>query len=196
MSLKPKARLYFQASLTGGTEVTLPSDDSHYICNVMRLKPKSEILLFNEHDGEWLAILTDAHKKHARCAVMEQRKKPPSETKELRLIFAPLKKDRMDFLIEKAVELGVTHFVPVITEHADVQKVNLDRLRAQIKEAVEQCEQLYMPEITALQKISSYLETQHDGSPIFFCQEKGKAEALKKALSRPISSKDAIPHQP
>lgn len=183
MSSKPKARLYYDGHLSGQECLVLSKDASHYICNVLRVKLKSEILLFNEREGEWLVVLEDANKKAAVVKLIKQQRKPEAKEKEIILLFAPLKKDRMDFLIEKAVELGVTKFMPIITAYSDVQKCPMDRLKAQIKEAVEQCERLDMPMIESIDSLQNKIACWSQDVSLYFCQEKGKAQPIAQAIT-------------
>jgi 16S rRNA (uracil1498-N3)-methyltransferase len=142
----PKLRLYVEAPLAAGLEVTLGADQAHYLLHVMRLAAGAELALFNGRDGEWRATLTRAAKKAASLTVggplREQEVEP-----DLWLAFAPIKRARIDFIAEKATELGVSVLQPVFTRHTVMTRVNDDRLRAIAIEAAEQCERLTVPEV-------------------------------------------------
>jgi 16S rRNA (uracil1498-N3)-methyltransferase len=128
-----------------GASFTLSPDQAHYLRNVMRTKEGQNIRVFNSKDGEWLASLTTQGKKAAELTLSKRLKPQPTDTGRTHLLFAPIKKNRMDILIEKAVELGVTDFHPLLTQNTEVRKINTKRLNAQIIEAAEQCERFAIP---------------------------------------------------
>lgn len=146
-------RLYLTDPIQKGQAIDLESAQAHYLVNVLRLNNNDAVRIFNGKDGEWLATLYPEGKKRATLVPTDHIKKQPSKTKHIHLLFAPIKKQRMDFLIEKAVELGVTDLHPVITQNTEVRKINIDRINAQTIEAMEQCERLDLPTLHTLKTI-------------------------------------------
>ncbi|MCB9964163.1 MAG: 16S rRNA (uracil(1498)-N(3))-methyltransferase [Rhodospirillales bacterium] len=140
-------RLYVSSRLQVGQDIALTSDQAHYLKTVLRLEEGASVRVFNDRDGEFLLRLLPGGKKQAVGICEAQIKSPPEHVPEVHLYFAPIKKNRLDFLIEKAVELGVTQFHPVLSERTDVRKLNDERVRAQIIEAAEQCERLDLPQV-------------------------------------------------
>ncbi|MBX2834407.1 MAG: 16S rRNA (uracil(1498)-N(3))-methyltransferase [Micavibrio sp.] len=143
-------RLYIDHPLTTNTIITLGTDQAHYLRNVMRMDAGKQIRLFNGKDGEYLCTLTESTKKSVIAVTNEQLRTQPSKPCPIHLIFAPIKKQRLDILIEKAVELGATHLHPVITDHTENRKLKEEKVNAQILEAVEQCERFDIPELFPL----------------------------------------------
>ncbi len=144
MSDKPEARLFVTAALVEGAAVELAQEQAHYLRNVMRLGEGDAIALFNGRDGEFAArIERFAARRRSRPS---KRVRAQEAEPDLWLVFAPIKRARIDYLVEKATELGVSALVPVITRHTIVERLNLERLRAHTIEAAEQCERLSVPD--------------------------------------------------
>ena len=139
-------RLYTQAELAPGCELSATSLQAHYLGAVMRRAVGDPIILFNGRDGEWLARIVLIRRDQARLQA-EVCLRPQPNRPELNLIFAPLKRDATDMVIQKATELGVTAIHPILTARSNTQRVNLDRLHAISIEAAEQCERLDLPAI-------------------------------------------------
>ncbi len=139
-------RLYVEAPLTEAGEVTLNRDQANYLLNVLRLKHGDAVLLFNGIDGEWQANLTGSGKRSVTLVVGAQQR-AQTRAGDLHFLFAPLKHARLDYLVQKAVEMGASRLQPVMTRHTQVARVNLDRMRANAIEAAEQCGILCLPEI-------------------------------------------------
>lgn len=131
----------------------MPKEKAHYLKNVMRKEIGEHLRLFNGRDGEWLGEISELSKKSASITLSERLKDQPELKRRVHGFFPPIKKHRMDFLIEKAVELGVTDLHPVLTEFTDVRKINEERLQAQILEASEQCERLDIPALHAMKDL-------------------------------------------
>lgn len=125
------------------------AEQAHYLRHVLRRNAGDALRVFNGRDGEWLVTITHADKKTVGAKTVQQLIAQPPAPAPVHLFCAPIKKARMDILIEKAVELGATHIHPVITQNTEVRQVNDDRLRAQIIEATEQCERLDVPALAA-----------------------------------------------
>jgi 16S rRNA (uracil1498-N3)-methyltransferase len=143
------ARLHCDAALsTPGAEIALDAPRAHYLRNVLRLAPGDRVALFNARDGEVAARITGFARAGCRV-VLGARRRAPAQDADVWLCFAPIRRTRLDTLIEKATELGVSRFVPVFTRHTAMERVNAERLRAIAIEAAEQCERLSVPEIAA-----------------------------------------------
>jgi 16S rRNA (uracil1498-N3)-methyltransferase len=141
-------RLYLEAALAAGAILPLDREQANYLVNVLRRKNGDPVLVFNGRDGEWRARVEAGSRKAAALTVIEQTR-PQTGAGDLHYLFAPLKQARLDYLVQKAVELGVSRLVPVLTQHGQVARVNLDRIRANAVEAAEQCGILNLPQIDA-----------------------------------------------
>jgi 16S rRNA (uracil1498-N3)-methyltransferase len=139
-------RLFVEEEIGTGVTVSLSPDQSHYLKNVMRLGVGSELVLFNGRAGEWLYMLTGLDKKVARASPLRLQR-PQEDALDIWLCFAPIKRGPLEFVIEKATELGVGKFCPVLSRRTEVQRLNSTRLRTLATEAAEQCERLEVPEI-------------------------------------------------
>lgn len=131
-------RLYVDAPLGAGRDVLLDRDQANYLLNVLRLGRGETVLLFNGRDGEWRSSLSGSRTRRAALTVeLQLRAQPPAG--DLHFLFAPLKHARLDYLVQKAVEMGASYLQPVLTRHTQVARVNLDRMRANVVEAAQQC---------------------------------------------------------
>lgn len=152
-------RLYVKGPLAPDGQIILGPDPAHYLIHVLRQGIGAQIRVFDGGSGEYQAVMTDVQKKSVTIR-LEKQLRPQSIIKAAtHLIFPPLKKEALDFLIEKATELGVDHFHPVLTARADVRKINLERILAQIIQAAEQCERLTLPVLHPLQDLPALLAT-------------------------------------
>jgi 16S rRNA (uracil1498-N3)-methyltransferase len=163
-------RLYLEAALTAGAAVALDREQAHYLVNVLRCKNGDPVLVFNGREGEWRARVEAASRKTAALSVVEQTR-PQTVPGDLEYLFAPLKQARLDYLVQKAVELGVSRLVPVLTQHGQVARVNLDRVRANAIEAAEQCGILNLPEIAAPIALPRLLAEWVPERLLVFCDE-------------------------
>lgn len=175
-------RLYCPEKLINGARLQLGRDESHYLISVMRRREGEKVRLFNAEDGEWSAVVTAADRKQATLNVAGQLR-PPAKVPDLDLLFAPVKKNRTDFIVEKATELGVRAIRPVITHRTIAGKVRTDRLRALAKEAAEQTERLDLPEIADAVQLDTCLSDWPSGRPLIFCDEAGDAPLMPDALA-------------
>jgi len=182
-TVSAKIRLYVSGDLLAGGTLTLSRDQSHYMIRVMRQGLGDHALVFNGHDGEWLARIDDPGKTACRLALMKQTR-PQSPEPDIWLVFAPIKKTRLDFLVEKSVELGVSRLVPVVTDHTDVGRVNVERLSATAMEAAEQCERLSVPAIDSPRDLKKAMADWPSGRQLFVMDETGRGEPAVKAFSR------------
>lgn len=178
----PKIRLFVTDALGADTKLTLSRDQSHYVSRVMRQAVGDQACVFNGRDGEWLAQIEDASKTACRLSVSEQTR-PQSQEPDIWLAFSPIKKSRLDFLVEKAVELGVSRLLPVITERTDVSRVNVDRLSATAMEAAEQCERLSVPKVDGPLDLRRFLEQWPPDRQLFVMDETGQGTPAAQAFS-------------
>ncbi len=147
---------------------------AHYLLNVMRMKAGDPILLFDNISGEWLAVVADAAKRSLTLRI-ERQTKAIDRVPDLWLCFAPVKKARLDWIIEKATELGVSRLQPVITERTIVERVKRERLEAQIVEACEQCGRTALPTLAEPVKLALLLKDWPTGRTLMFADEAGGA---------------------
>ncbi len=138
-------RIYVTQDLAPGVQILLSPEHAHYLKNVLRREERDFIRMFNGRDGEWLMRLDALSKKSGIACAQEKLRHQPNIANFTTLYFAPIKKTRLDILIEKAVELGVHHLCPVITARTENRKLKMERMCAQVIEAAEQCERLDMP---------------------------------------------------
>lgn len=163
-------RLFVPHDLAAGAEIEADPQQSHYLTNVLRLADGAEVLLFNGRDGEWSAAIAGRTKKAVRLTVLvEQRPQPPLP--DLVYCFAPLKQGRLDYLVQKAVEMGAGVLQPVATQHTQVAKPGIERLRANVVEAAEQCGILAVPEVRESEKLDRLLAGWDAGRRLIFCDE-------------------------
>ena len=165
-------RLFVEPPLSGGILVALDPAQANYLGNVLRFKEGSELLLFDGVSGEWLARVVEAGKRRMILGVVEPTRVQAS-VPDLTLAFAPVKKGRVDWLVEKAVELGVARLEPVITRRTIVDKLNLERMRAHIVEAAEQCGRTALATITEPVKLEAYLKALDPTRTLYFADETG-----------------------
>jgi 16S rRNA (uracil1498-N3)-methyltransferase len=165
-----KIRLYVDQPLAPGQAVALSQDQAHYLTGVMRLGVGAALLLFNGRDGEWRATLTNASKRGA-IAVADTQTRPLHLPPDLWLLFAPIKKARTDFIVEKAVELGVARILPVQTRHTNADRIRQDRLQAHAMEAAEQCGATYVPEVADLIALDKLLAQWPEDRRLYWCDE-------------------------
>ncbi len=176
-------RLYVESALADGTELPLDRDQANYLVNVLRLTKGDNVLLFNGRDGEWQAALTGTGKRSLSAAVSEQKRQQP-EPNDLQFLFAPLKHARLDYLVQKAVEMGASCLQPVLTKHTQVARLNLDRMRANVIEAAQQCGVLSLPEVcepVAFKTIAGSIDA---GRLLVFCDEEAEVKDPVAALAK------------
>ena len=171
-SYQPRTRLYVEAALAAGVLVELPAPQAHYLTNVMRLKAGDPVCLFNGRDGEWRARIDEAARKSCRLVVDGLLRAQRAEA-DLWLLFAPLKKARTDFVVEKAVELGAAEIRPVLTERTDAETVRVDRLQRIAVEAAEQTERLDVPPVRDAEKLGAVLASWDASRLLIFADEAG-----------------------
>lgn len=170
-------RLFVDAALGGGASVRIDGPGAHYLVGVMRTKVGDPVKLFDGVSGEWLAVAESVGKRDLTLVVRE-RLREAEVVPDLWLCAAPLKKGRIDWVAEKACELGVARLVPVATRRAVVDRLNLDRLRAHMVEAAEQCGRTAVPELTEMVKLPALLRDWSADRALFFADETGGVPAL------------------
>jgi 16S rRNA (uracil1498-N3)-methyltransferase len=169
-------RLFVETPLSAGVCIELDAAQSNYLGNVMRLRPSDQLLVFDGASGEWLAKVAEAGKRHMTLTIIEPTR-PQEGVPDLWLAFAPVKKGRVDWLVEKAVELGVARLVPVVTQRTIVDRLNLERMRAHIVEAAEQCGRTTLADIVEPVKLTSFLKDRDAARTLYFADESGGAAA-------------------
>jgi 16S rRNA (uracil1498-N3)-methyltransferase len=163
-------RLYVDADLAADDEIPLTREQANYLVNVMRKDTGDLLLVFNGRDGEWRARLEIASKRQVSL-VLENRARTQSGGPDLHYLFAPLKRSRLDYMVQKATELGVARLQPVLTRHTVAERVNSERMRANVIEAAEQCGVLRIPEIAAPERFDRMLAAWDPARRIVFCDE-------------------------
>lgn len=185
MSNNVKARLYVEKDLSGAQEILLDGNQGHYLVNVMRLKSGALILLFNGRDGEWLAQIVKIGKGRATIMVRDnitaQRQEP-----DLWYLFAPIRKARLDYMVQKATELGVSLIRPVLTERTNPDRLRQDKIRLHAIEAAEQCERFTVPEVMPMIPLEQLLNTWPEDRLIMFCDEEGVEDQNTFPVGRAI----------
>ena len=175
-SLRAKIRLYVDHPLGAGQAIALSQPQAHYLGNVLRKGPGTPLALFNGRDGEWRTELVEIGRR-AAVAHCQTLAAPQPMPPDLWLVFAPIKKARTDFIVEKAAELGAARILPVQTDFTNSERIRQDRLQAHAVEAAEQCGGTYVPEVTALQPLGQLLDTWPEGRALIFADETLAAEA-------------------
>jgi 16S rRNA (uracil1498-N3)-methyltransferase len=175
-------RLYVDAPLAAGAAIALDAARGHYLRNVLRREKGASALLFNGRDGEWLAEIEELAKNGARLSVQRQTVAQRGGP-DLWLVFAPLKRERIDLLAEKATELGCRRLQPIFTQHTAVTRVNFERLAAHVMEAAEQTERLDLPAVGEPRRLSEILESWPVERRIILCAEAGAAAPIAEALA-------------
>ncbi len=180
-------RLYVPQDLGPDAAIEASPEQSHYLSHVLRLNEGTEILLFNGRDGEWLARIEARTKKSVRLRSVEQTRPQPAHP-DLVYCFAPLKQGRLDYLVQKAVEMGAGVLQPVVTQHTQIAKPGIERLRANVVEAAEQCGILALPEVREAQKFSALLAGWDKERRLIFCDESAQT-------NNPLAMLQAIPER-
>jgi 16S rRNA (uracil1498-N3)-methyltransferase len=184
--MNAKIRLYVEHPLGQGQSVPLDKAQAHYLFGVMRQAVGAQILLFNGKDGEWRAQVAEAGKRGGVLVCVEATRAvqvPP----DLWLVFAPIKKARTDFIVEKATEMGARRIVPVQTEFTNAGRVQRDRLQAHAVEAAEQCGGTFVPEVAEMIKLDRLLDQWDGARALMFCDEAlaGQTAGLGQAQTGP-----------
>lgn len=171
----PKIRLFVEAQFHEAAIVPLSEGQSHYLQNVMRVKAGEAVALFNGQDGEWEAALQPISKKQAQAHLL-RRLKPFAPVPDVTLYFAPVKQGRVEYIVEKATELGVRAIQPVITRRSVVTRVNVEKLGAQAIEAAEQSERLDVPPVAEAMKLDAVLRHWNPQDILIYGDEMGQGQ--------------------
>ncbi len=163
-------RLFLEAALSFGVDVPLTREQANYLVNVLRLAVGDSVLVFNGRDGEWLANLSAVSKKSASLRLQDRRREQEA-VPDIDYLFAPLKHARLDYMVQKAVEMGARRLTPVLTARTQVHRINAERMRANAIEAAEQCGILSLPEIDAPVALDRVLGAWPDDRLLVFCDE-------------------------
>ena len=177
-----KVRLYVADDLAAERRIALASGQSHYAMRVMRLGVGDAVALFNGRDGEWLGRIDSA--RRGGCVIVPvERRRAQAASPDLWLVFAPVKRVRIDYMAAKATELGVSALWPVLTRNTAVSRVNVGRLQANAIEAAEQCGRLDVPAVTAPADFDAMIAQWPAGRRILLCDESGAAPPLAEVLA-------------
>jgi 16S rRNA (uracil1498-N3)-methyltransferase len=173
-------RLFIDAALAAGETVALERSQSNYLGNVLRLSAGDKILVFNGRDGEWQASILGRKRPDSLAIVAQTR--PQDRLPDLAYVFAPLKHARLDYMVQKAVEMGASSLQPVLTRFTQVARVNGERMRANVIEAAEQCGILSLAEVAEPMALDRYLSARDPQRLLVFCDEAADATNPLQAL--------------
>ncbi len=174
-------RLFVDHPFSSGQSISLSEAQAHYVMNVLRMGLGDPVHLFNGCDGEWRGVIDRITRR--RCSVaLEELVSDQKLEPDLWLIFAPIKRARIDFVAAKATELGVSALIPVFTEYTDVTRVNTQRLRSNAMEAAEQCGRLSVPDVDEPVKLTDVLADWPEDRQLLYCDETGGGVAISDFL--------------
>ncbi len=185
------ARLYITQSLTGGAAIALDEKQTHYLIHVLRQKTGDTIQVFNGHDGVWLAEITLLHKKNI-TVTLHRALRIQQSVPDIWLLAAPLRGGKTEFVVEKATELGISRFIPVLTEFTVARRINEERLTTIAIEAAEQCERMDIPVIDSLTSFTDMLGNWDKNRMILHCDESGSGQNAKTLPSALPATKYAV----
>ena len=183
-------RLFVDAPLREGARIALERNQSNYLGNVLRLSAGENILVFNGHDGEWRAEIEGRKRPDALSIVARTR--PQDRLPDIAYVFAPLKHARLDYMVQKAVEMGASALLPVLTRHTQVSRVNIERMRANVVEAAEQCGILSLAAVAEPVALDRFLEKRETSRLLVFCDEAADIGNPIKALQQGLSATEGI----
>jgi 16S rRNA (uracil1498-N3)-methyltransferase len=175
-------RLFVDAPLAPAAAFALDPDQVNYLVNVLRQRAGDRVLVFNGRDGEWQAVLAVEGRKRVSLAVTEQTRPQPPRG-DLHYLFAPLKAARLDYMVQKAVEMGATRLQPVLTRHSQAERVNLKRMRANAIEAAEQCGILDLPDLGEPMDLGPAIAALEPSRLLVFCDEDAEVKDPVAALA-------------
>ncbi|MBB4064268.1 16S rRNA (uracil(1498)-N(3))-methyltransferase [Gellertiella hungarica] len=181
-------RLFVREDLGTGAEIAATDDQFHYLAHVLRMETDAELLVFNGRDGEWRARLTYPTKKRIRLSMLEQTRPQPPQP-DLVYVFAPLKVGRMDYLVQKAVEMGAGVLQPALTQHTQGKAPSSDKIEANVIEAAEQCGVLAVPAVKPARKLSDILSDWDGERTLIYCDEGDEGQNPLPVLARIATQK-------
>jgi 16S rRNA (uracil1498-N3)-methyltransferase len=185
-----KPRLFVEAALAPGATVPLERNQSNYLGNVLRLTAGDTIFVFNGRDGEWQAAIA-GRKRPDSLEIIDQTR-PQDRLPDLAYVFAPLKHARLDYMVQKAVEMGASSLQPVLTRFTQVSRVNSERMRANVIEAAEQCGILSIAGVTEPAPLDRYLSQREASRLLVFCDEAAEVINPLQALQGGLSAAHGI----
>ena len=185
-----KPRLFVDTALAPGETVTLERSQSNYLGNVLRLSAGETILVFNGRDGEWQASIAGRKRPDSLEIVAQTRTQ--DRLSDLAYVFAPLKHARLDYMVQKAVEMGASSLQPVLTRYTQVSRVNGERMRANVIEAAEQCGILSIADVAEPVTLDRYLAGRKPQRLLIFCDEAADTANPLQALQRDLAAADGI----
>ena len=173
-------RLFVDAPLSGGAAVALDRDQSNYLGNVLRLSAGDTVLVFNGRDGEWRSEISG--RKRADTLTISAQTRAQDHLPDITYVFAPLKHARLDYMVQKAVEMGAAKLVPVLTRFTQVSRVNGERMRANVTEAAEQCGIISLAEVADPVPLERFLAARDPARLLVFCDEAAEVADTVQAL--------------
>src|SRR6202521_4494778 len=183
-------RLFVDAALAAGETVALERSQSNYLGNVLRLAAGETIRVFNGRDGEWQASISG--RKRPDSLTITARTRPQDRLPDLAYVFAPLKHARLDYMVQKAVEMGASSLQPVLTRFTQVARVNAERMRANVIEAAEQCGILSIAEVAEPVALDRYLSQRPAARLLIFCDEAVEVRSPLQALQGDLSMTNGV----
>jgi len=187
-------RLFVAQPLVAGTTVPLDPAQGHYLAGVLRLAAGDRVLAFNGTDGEWLCAFAPVGRKSALRVAHQVR--PQTQPGDLHYLFAPLKRARLDYMVQKAVEMGVSRLQPVMSRHTQAERINLERMRANAIEAAEQCGILCLPEIMPPLALEPAIAALDQERHLVFCDEEAPPGDPVAVLIRDLAGEAGAPSAP
>ena len=183
-------RLFIDAPLRGGARIELERNQSNYLGNVLRLAAGESILVFNGRDGEWQAQIEG--RKRPDSLTIVARTRPQDGLPDIAYVFAPLKHARLDYMVQKAVEMGASTLQPVLTRHTQVSRVNSERMRANVIEAAEQCGILSVAAVAEPVTLDRYLGDRQQRRLLVFCDEAAEVRSPLQAMQQGLTAAEGI----
>jgi 16S rRNA (uracil1498-N3)-methyltransferase len=183
-------RLFVDAALREGERIALERNQSNYLGNVLRLSAGDTILVFNGRDGEWQAQIEG--RKRPDGLTIVARTRPQDRLPDIAYVFAPLKHARLDYMVQKAVEMGASRLQPVLTRHTQVSRVNVERMRANVIEAAEQCSILSLSEVAEPVALDRFLDKRETSRLLVFCDEVADIGNPIEALQQGVTATGGI----
>ena len=177
--MKPRNRIFLDEKISIGKIIIIKDKQAHYLINVLRCKNKEKILIFN--DGEWLAEIVDIRSKAIELSI-EKKTRDLLKQRSIKLYFSPLKRNPNEILIQKCTEIGVNIFQPIAMEHTNISKVNVDRLKLISLEAIEQSEQLTIPNISQTIGFKEFLKQIKNDEIIIACTVQCKNMSIRQII--------------
>lgn len=179
---KTTPRLCVGMPLSAGADLTVPPEQGHYLAHVLRQKPGDAVVVFNGRDGEWLAYVTGVARRSVTLR-LERKTADVTLPPDIDYIFAPLKHARLDYLVQKATELGARRLRPVFTQRTIAERVNLDRMRANAAEAAEQCNLVFVPDVHEPLALTRLIAGWEKGRHLIYCDETAVTANPRLALA-------------